>query len=152
MTYLFKNKFLFVLLCLLIAMANVLLDHFFAPIGIFLMPIVVILLTALINSASDRFNIWIQVILVYTMIAINDIGIKLYGGGVHDWEGQGFVTLFLFAGLIPAFFISLIFIFKSNSTFYKKVLSVSLFLLLVGLHLYLFGNLGIGRSYKIYHL
>ena len=147
------NKILCLLICIIIVIFNLLLDHFYAPHGIDSTPFLVILIVVLLNAIENKFNIWLRIFLTYLFIGINDIGIKLYGGGVHDPEGQGFVLLFLFMGLIPGLLILSITIIKDKKlSALTKTTALFAFLILLGLHLYLFENLGIGRVYPIHNL
>ncbi|MEO6851084.1 MAG: hypothetical protein ABI166_10655 [Mucilaginibacter sp.] len=132
---------------------NLLIDHFYAPTGIDFTPLVVIITAALLSITNVKFNIWLRIVFIYVLIGINDIGIKLYGGGVHDFEGQGFVAMFLMIGLIPAFLIISITVFVDKGlSILTKILSLIMFLVLIGLHSYMTKNVGIGRSYPIYQL
>jgi hypothetical protein len=147
------NKILCLLICIIIVTLNVLLEHFYAPHGIDFTPFIVIIVAVLLNVTANKFNIWLRIVLTYAFIGINDVGIKLYGGGIHDVEGQGFVLLFLMMGLIPAFIIVVITVINDKNLYaLTKAITLMSFLILFGLHLYLFENLGIGRHYPIYNL
>jgi glucan phosphoethanolaminetransferase (alkaline phosphatase superfamily) len=147
------NKILCLLICIIIVTLNVLLEHFYAPHGIDFTPFIVIIVAVLLNVTENKFTVWLRILLTYAFIGMNDVGIKLYGGGMHDVEGQGFVFLFLIVGLIPGFLIVTITVIKDKSlSALTKAIALITFLILLGLHLYLFENLGIGRYYPIYNL
>ena len=58
--------------------------------------------------------------------------------------------MFMLVGLIPAFLIfSIVEIRDKSITFYKKVIVLTTFILLICLHSYFFENLGIGLYYPI---
>jgi hypothetical protein len=152
MTEFSKNKNLNLLISIFVVLSNVLADHFFAPIGLMLTPIIIIIVACLINLNKGKFDVIIRAIISYLLIAVNDIGIKLYGGGIHDAEGQGWIYMLLLVGLVPCVIILFISGFKNQKdNFYKTIFALSLFLALIFLHLYFFENLGIGRYYKIYN-
>lgn len=144
------KKFGYLFLCLAIVMTNVLIAHFFAGIGLFLIPVVVITISSIILFYSSDVNILLYGLLIYLFAGINDVGVKLYGSGIHDSEGQGWITMMLFLGLVPSV---ILFLVKLNQEahikFIKRLLSFWLFLLLIISHLYFLGNLGIGRSYPL---
>ena len=141
------NKYLTLFICLFITVGNVLVNHFSSK-GIDYTPYLIIIAAFLLNFNLDRFNIFLQVVLTYFIIAINDVGIKLYGGGMHDGEGQAFVLAYMLFGAIPALIIIIISSFRNKSlTVFAKITSIALFISLLILHSYLFRNLGIGRYY-----
>lgn len=45
-------------------------------------------------------SIFFKLLFSYLSIGLNDIGIKLFAGGVHDMESIGWVNMLLFFGLI----------------------------------------------------
>lgn len=152
MTSLDKNKYWNLLLAIFIILSNILSDHYFAPSGITLTPIIIIVITCLISLNKGKFDTILQVIIICFLISLNDLGIKLFGGGIHDVEGLGFIHLFLFAGLIPCFIILALSTFKNKKdTLLKSVFSLFLFIILICIHFYFFSNIGLGRYYKIYH-
>ena len=123
---------------------NVILNRYSAPAGIMLTPIVMIATAAIISLNKDKFNMFLHIVIVYLLIAINDIGIKLYGGGIHDWEGLGWVNMMLFIGLLPCFILLAIGIKASG---FIERLPLLLFIGLIVFHLTAFGKSGLGRSY-----
>lgn len=96
------NKLIGVATAFTIIICNILIGRYFAPAGILMTPIVMAICTLIISLNGDKFNSWMHVILVYLLLAINDIGIKLYVGGIHDFEGMGWINMMLFLGLVPA--------------------------------------------------
>jgi len=141
------NRYRALTIAFLIIIGNVIIDHFFAPVGLFLSPIVTIIAVIIISLNKDKFDITFQSVLMFALVALNDIGIKLYGGGIHDSEGQGLVNLFLLICLAPCFIILSISVIKNKSTVAKKIISVLSFLMLVTLHLYFFSLLGMQQFY-----
>ena len=100
------------------------------------------------NFNSIEFNIYFRAILTAVLIAINDIGIKLYAGGIHDAEGQGVTNVLLLAGVVPCFLILIFCVIKTKDvSVFNKIASVLVFLLLICLHLYFFSDLGLDQSY-----
>lgn len=91
------------LLCVAVVVANNLLGHYFAPSGILLTPLVIMALTGwLLPRHSTYSHSLLRILLLALLICLHDAGTKLYAGGSHDAEGQGFIHLFLFLGLLPA--------------------------------------------------
>jgi len=131
-----------------IILLNEIIGHLFAPNGIMLTPIVLILISVFIGFVNDELKpIWKSVLLA-VLIGLHDIGIKLYSGGRHDPEGLGWVHLMLFIGLMPAYGILIAGIFKSkNESKQNKLIAVIIFPLMIWIHLLIFGKIGLGRCY-----
>jgi hypothetical protein len=138
------NKNIGLAISFIIVLSNVILDRYCAPAGILLTPVVIILFTILISLNKDKFVPFLHVVIVYLLIAINDMGIKLYGGGIHDWEGLGWIHMMLFIGLVPCFIVLAVGLKASNLI---ERLPLLLFIGLIVFHLSAFGKLGLGRSY-----
>jgi hypothetical protein len=142
-----KNKTALVL-AILTVILNGFIGHFFAPNGIMLTPIVLLITTSLICFGTKNFKPIFISILTYLFVALNDISITLYSGGSHDSEGLGWIHMLLFIGLLPTFGILLAAIFNSKEvTLTNKIIAVFLFVGLIAVHLQLFRNLGLGRYY-----
>jgi len=142
------NKYLRLIIAVIIIISNVLIDHFFAPTGLLLSPIIIIIVSILINLSQEKFNIFYQAFLTFFLLSFNDIGIKLYGGGIHDSEGQGVVNLLLLVSLLPCFIILVVSIFTNKEiSILKKIISISLFLLFTCIYIYFFQNLGMAPQY-----
>jgi hypothetical protein len=141
------NKYTVLSIAFLIILINIIIGHFFAPFGVLLSPIMTIIAAIVIFLNKDKFDIIFQAVLMFALVALNDVGIKLYGGGIHDSEGQGFVNLFFIICLVACFIILSRSVIKDKSTIWKKIMSILSFLMLVTLHLYFFGLLGLQQSY-----
>lgn len=127
---------------------NGLIGHFFAPNGILLTPVVLIITTSLVVFGTKNIKIIIVTILTYLFVALNDISIKLYSGGTHDSEGMGWIYLLLFIGLVPTLGLLITGIIRQKEEkLVNKLLAFGLFLALITVHLLIFSNLGIERSY-----
>lgn len=83
--------------------------------------------------------------LCYLLIGLNDIGVKIFGYGVHDSEGQGWLTVFFFVfGVIPTVIMLFIQIVQDrSSTIRMNVVGIFVFAALVYVHLQVFGSLGL---------
>ncbi|QIL76188.1 hypothetical protein [Hymenobacter sp. HDW8] len=130
---------------LLLLVCNSLNGHYNAPAGILYTPIVVPLVVWLIAFSRNR-NPILKAVLSGCLISLHDISIKLYGGGMHDPQGQGVVHLFLFIALLPSFLILVAAVDQDGST-KPKVRRVAklLFVVLVGIHLVVTSDLGAGQ-------
>lgn len=123
---------------------NILVGHYFPPMSVLSIPIVISLATGLIVFSDNDLTIFQQVLFAYAFIALNDIGIKLFAGGIHDRQGIGWIHVLLFASLVPSFIMLVIGAFRDSATSaISKVLSISLFVLLIYLHLMLFDEVGL---------
>ncbi|WP_132036896.1 hypothetical protein [Flavobacterium circumlabens] len=131
-----------------IVILNIIIDHLFAPIGLILTPIILIIVSFLIAFQTYKIKpIW-KSILTFGLVALHDIGIKLYGGGSHDIEGQLWVHMLLFIGLFPTFGILLTSILRDgNESVLNLVISALIFPILIFTYLHFFSELGIGRHY-----
>jgi len=135
-------------LATLTVILNGLIGHFFAPNGILLTPIVLIITTSIVCLNTNRIRLIFLSALTYLFVALNDISIKLYSGGSHDNEGLDWIHLLLFIGLIPTFGILLVTILRhKEETVTNKIISVLVFVILIAGHLQLFSKLGLVRSY-----
>lgn len=119
------NAKLAITIAILIVVLNALLGHFLAPFEILLTPFVLPITAALINFATNNIRCFPRSLLTFLCIALNDILIKLYGGGKHDSEGQGWITMMLFIGTVPAFIILSLALFKhKEEKIAHKILSL----------------------------
>ncbi len=137
-----------ILLNLGLVFLNIIIGHFFAPNGILITPILIIVTTLSTCFLSISLKpIW-KSLLCVTYVFINDFGIKLYSGGSHDNEGLGWIHLMMFLGLIPSFIILFYSILKNHeASIIEKIVSICLYPILITIHLNLFSNLGLGRYY-----
>lgn len=132
----------------LILLLSIIVGHFLPPAGILLSPVIISLMTGIIVFADNGSGVLIKSTISYLYIGMNDVGIKLFAGGIHDSEGEGFIHLFLFIGLIPCFIILLMAVINDrNSNKWTKALSVVVFILLLCAHLLIFQTLGMESRY-----
>ena len=137
------SKIMLVGLLTLILLLSITIGHFLPPLGILAIPVVIPLMIGLIIFTDNGFNSLAKSVLSYLFIGLNDIGIKLFAGGIHDSEGTGWTHLMLFIGLIP----SSIMLFRAvsrdkNASKWFKTISILLFILLIIIHLIIFETLG----------
>ena len=139
-----------VTIAFILVVANTLFAHFFAPTGMLLTPIALIVVTTLVCFKVKTINPIHLTIITFGLIALHDIGIKLYAGGSHDGEGLSWVHLLMFLGLVPSYIILVSSIFQDKERNRKeKLTAVLLFPLLIAGRLFLFGDLGLGLYYDI---
>lgn len=145
-----KQNIIVLVFAFIVVLINGLIGHFFAPYGMDLTPVVLTITTSLIAFKTKNLKLIWQSILIYCFVALNDISIKLYSGGSHDMEGLGWIHLFLFIGLLPTLGILVMIVIKNKQDQIKdKVFAVVTFLVLISVHLYLFGKLGLGQYYSM---
>lgn len=132
------------LLAGLLCIANTAVGHYLAPFGILLTPVVIGLLVSLLLPLKATYSsTLLRVFLLALLICAHDIGIKLYAGGTHDIEGQGFIHALLFMGLLPAYGYILYSAIRQQGLPLLTRVSVSLlFPLVISLHLFFFANVG----------
>lgn len=127
----------------LILLLIVIIGHFLPPTGVLITPVTISLMAGVIIFTNNEFSILIKSILCYLYIGLNDIGIKLFAGGIHDSEGTGWIHVMLFIGLVPCFIMLLIGVFQDKgSTNWIKAISILVFILLIFIHLQIFETLG----------
>ena len=131
-----------------VIIVNLLHGHFFAPTGMMLTPIVLTISTSLIVFGSKKLRPTLLTLIILGLIIIHDIGLKLYAGGTHDGPGLGWMNLMLLIGVVPAYILTIIGIFRNNQAkLTEKIISLLVFPLIIAGHLYLFSDLGLGRYY-----
>ena len=130
-------------LAVLLVGTNVCLDYYCAPIGILLTP-GVIPLTVMLISSPTRHSPITKTVLSVLLISLNDVGIKLFGGGMHDLEGQGVFHVVLLIASALAYLILIARILRDKQRPAVKIVGLVLFPLLLIVHLYLTKNLGMG--------
>jgi hypothetical protein len=113
------------------------LGHVHPPFSISWTPILIGLFTGLVLFTTD-FRLVIKFSLIIVMIISNDILIKLFAGGTHDWEGVGWIVGLRFVGLIIALIIIVIYGLIKQRDRKKEIL------------LYLFGSCVIIIAYSSY--
>jgi hypothetical protein len=130
---------------------NLILGHFFAPTGMMLTPVALIIATVIVVFTTKKLRPIYITQTVLGLIILHDIGLKLYSGGTHDREGFGWLHLMLFLGLVPSYILTIIGIIRNKQTNWtEKILSILIFPLVIAGHLYLFDDLGLGRHYWYY--
>lgn len=148
MQYWGRDTWLGLIAALLLILLNLIVSHFLAPIGLLISPIVVLFAVCLISFTKDKLNPIFQALITYMLLALDDIGLKIFAGGIHDAEGQGVINLMLCIGVVICFFILLISVFKNNTLSATKTwVAIILFLILAGLHIKFFGWLGLAPRY-----
>ena len=148
MAILSLKKYLSLIISLSIVIANVLLDYFLAPTGLLLAPMIVAVASLVIALDQQKIDLFYQAMFTYLLIGLNDFGIKLYGGGIHDSEGQGWVNMIFIVGTVLCIIILICSAYNDKeASILKKIASVISFVLLAFIHLHFFDNLGLDRSY-----
>ena len=138
-----QRKIFIIGLLTLVLVSNIIVGHFLPPTGILITPVIISGMVALIVFPDSGLNIIEKSVLSYLYIGLNDIGIKFFSGGRHDMEGLGWIHMLLFIGLVPCFIILLIGVFRDmDSSIRLKILSMTVFVLLIYVHLQIFGTLG----------
>jgi len=131
-----------------LVLVNIILGHFFPPFGLLFTSVLIPIITVILCFNNHHLNYTFKAIIIYFFIALNDIGIKLFAGGIQDNEGQGFINLMLIVGVLLGFIYFLYSMFEDKATIIlHKIISIVVFSALIVLHLNFFSWLGLGRSF-----
>ena len=115
----------------------------FGMFGILFTPVVIFFTTYTICKEGEKINIILISLFAYLLIALNDVLIKIFGGGTHDNTGLGFILVFTLMGLIPSFLYFIFTIYKRNEKIGYKIIAILLFVALIGIHHEMFSKLGL---------
>lgn len=133
---------------LLIIIINIFTGYYFAPIEMFTTVIVLPITTLYICLYCD-VRLINRMLLVCSLIIINDLGIKFYGGGHHDQIGQFLINSSSIIGVLLAYIVLFIYIIVSvrNEIYTKQkyVRLLILFPLIRIVYFFLTWNVGLGR-------
>ncbi|UVD87855.1 hypothetical protein [Ornithobacterium rhinotracheale] len=134
-------------LAFLIVVANAIFGYYFAPDEITITPLVVSLTALLVCFGTKNLRLIYIAIWTYIFLGLNDILIKLFGGGMHDSLGQTLINSASWIGLVPVLIILITKLIKTKNieTTTERVKAFILFVILVIIHFVLFLNLGQGR-------
>jgi len=143
------NSLLFTTISIILVLVHLYIGHYFAPNGIDKLPVTMIIITILIFQFT-KFKILVKLGVTLSLFLLLDIGLKLYAGGTHDYEGLDWMNLFYFIGIVICSPIIFYKVFKSNELINTtKILTVVIFIVFLYFQNYLFGNLGVGKSYPM---
>jgi hypothetical protein len=136
------NTLKVVLISFALIIINNVLGHYFSPISILLTPVVIGIISVLISRLN--IPIILVVLLVIASILFNDILVKLFAGGTSDFEGAGFINLFLIIACIIATVITLALLITTHKhNIIYTILACLLIPLSVYIHLLYFDFLGL---------
>ena len=138
-----KEAIILLVSLVIIVLINGVIGRFLAPFGIFLTPVVIFFTTYTICKECKEMNVILISFVAYLLIALNDVLIKIYGGGTHDNTGLGFILVFTLMGLIPSFLYFIFTIYKRNGKMEYKIIAVLLFIVLIICHHKMFSKLGL---------
>lgn len=126
----------------LIILSNAL-GHFFPPSSIFMTPFVVGTTTAFLATLS--LNLLLRIPIILLAAITNDILIKFFAGGTHDFEGAGWINLFFIIGIVISTIVSFaIFIQKEKPI--KSLLACLIIPIVLCIHLNYFDFLGLSYT------
>ncbi|MFT3886396.1 MAG: hypothetical protein QM724_13495 [Flavobacteriales bacterium] len=132
-----------------LVLLNGLVGHFFAPLGLFLTPVIIPAFAVLVMLTSrPSFTPITGCAFVFALFALNDVLIKLYSGGSHDGEGAGWVSMMAMLGMIPAIILLIVWLVNTPSSKpLVKIAALILFVCLTWAYMSLTKDLGQGRLY-----
>lgn len=125
-----------------LVLVNVVIGHFLPPSSIMLSPIVISLMT--IFTLELKVRVLVKSFLIGILISLQDVGVKLFAVGTHDYVGLVWIHFMLLMGLIPSFLIIVYFYVKDqNENVFQKMIGILVFILMVVIHISLFSKLGV---------
>ena len=114
------------------------------PFGIMATPWTIIGVTFLIGVTTTNSSPLFKSISIVSLACFNDILTKLFAGGHHDSEGQGWITLMFLIGVIVSYLIMIIVTLTLKTVSKRnKITTIIYYPTAILIHLSLFGNLGI---------
>lgn len=143
------NNYYPILRILILLVINCYFGHYFSPAGILLTPIIIVVCSWTIAFKTTGIPLPVRSLLIVSCVSINNILIKLYSGGDHDYEGLGWIHALTSIGLIPVIVILIKMIDTDKSNGLQKLIAFLIFPPLVIIHYYFFYDLGVGRSYPL---
>lgn len=137
-----KEEIVLLMSLVIIVLINGIIGYF-GMFGILFTPVVIFFTTYTIYKEGEKINIILISLFAYLLIALNDVLIKIFGGGTHDNKGLGFILVFTLMGLIPSFVYFIFTIYKRNGKMEYKIIAVLLFVVLIICHYKMFSKLGL---------
>lgn len=137
-----NEEFVLLMSLVIIVLINGIIGYF-GMFGILFTPVVIFFTTYTICKEGEKINIILISLFAYLLIALNDVLIKVFGGGTHDNTGLGFILVFTLMGLIPSFLYFIFTIYKRNEKMVYKIIAVLLFVVLIICHYKMFSKLGL---------
>jgi len=95
------------------------LGHVYPPFSIMWTPVLIGVFTGLVLFITD-FRLVVKFGLIVGLIISNDVLIKFFAGGTHDWEGVSWISLSCIFGLFISFILILIYGFRIQKQQKKK--------------------------------
>jgi hypothetical protein len=131
-----------------VTVVNVLLARRLTLIAITAAPIFLIFFSALIGFGTKNVKAVWKSVLVFGLIALNDIGMNLIP--IKDSHDNSFaadwIRIFFYIGLLPAFIITATSILVDRKVSgFDKFISIGIFSILVSIHLYFLSSIGLGQ-------
>jgi len=125
-----------VTIALSIALTNVIISHYYGLPSLILIPVVVLLITALLAFGTRNIRIILVSILAFALIVLHDILLTWSTGGYGDSEEKAWIKLAMLAGLLPAFILLwATFARRKNETLFAKITALALFVVLMAAYL-----------------
>lgn len=133
-------------LALALVAANVFWDYAAAPSGLMLSPAVAMMACSIVLLKASPWHPYPKAGLCAGLLVLQDAGMKLYGGGDHDLEGQGiFNVLFIIGALLSLVLLAIALRRDGTHATRHKAGAIGLFLAVLVGYLLLFSHLGMGR-------
>jgi uncharacterized membrane protein YoaK (UPF0700 family) len=142
----FLVRLLAIPLALTVVALNVYYDYASAPSGLLWSPVAALLACGVVLWGASPWHPYLKATLCAGLLMLQDAGMKLFGGGDHDWEGQGVMNFVFVAGALLSLVLLVVALRRDEKQrTVSKAGSIGLFLALLLGHLLLFGSLGIGH-------
>jgi hypothetical protein len=96
----------------LVIVSNII-GHFAGPFSIFVTPILLTLIIAVLNFQLYKSNFLLTVVYNFGLLLFNDLFIRFYAGGTHDQVGKAWIMLFFTIAFVSAFITMTIYSFTT---------------------------------------
>jgi hypothetical protein len=120
--------------------------HVNPPFSISFTPILIPLITSLLFFVSD-IKLIPKFLSFILFVILNDLLIKNFAGGIHDSEGQAWISAFLSIGLLLSLIPVFIYFFTIESN--KKKFILSAFVSAILIYVFMLFSSSFGRSWNI---
>lgn len=108
---------------------NLLIAHFFAPLGLFLIPLVLVFVTYLMMFQTTALKPTTATLITVGLLIFYDIGLTFFAGVTHDAVGKVAILIaFTYIGLAPCFVFVIIASLKNKKVHWlEKVMAIVIF-------------------------
>ncbi len=96
-----------------VVILNNILGHYFPPFSIVASPILFLIIMSFMCYRLSKQDYTITMLCSFCLLILNDVLIRIFAGGMHDHQGQGFIFLSFIISFLICFVYILIFSFMN---------------------------------------